>query len=266
MLTKFPFYHGVTRKATVAFGALFSDLFIVTKAKTTGKSEKIVKVPLAFAAKDKYIVKMLQNDASDDKSVQITLPRASFEILGYTYDGTRNLNKVHNIKGQVDGVNVIQYSPVPYDLEFNLYTYTKSTEDNLQLMEQIIPFFKPDLTLSVVMMENPQIKQDIPVILTSITTEDDYDGSLEDRRMIITTYSFTMKLNYYGPLKGLEDNENHFETDGVAPIIKRVLVNVNNNKYTAEVNPFTANPEDIFTIDEKWEITIPRDFDEDLTI
>lgn len=264
MLTKFPFYHGITRKATISFGALFADMFCVTKQ--NGKSEKIVKVPLAYAPKDKYIVKMLQSDVKDNKTLQTTLPRASFEIQAYTFDSQRLLNKAHNLKGVAQGTNVLQYTPVPYDVDFALYTYTKTTEDDLQLMEQILPFFKPDLTLSVVMQEEPRIVQDIPLILNSVTKEDDYDGSFEDRRMIISTYTFTMKLNYYGPLKGLEDNENHFDTDGILPLIKRVIVNVNNNKYTAEINPFEANKDDIFEIDESWVETIPRDFDEDLSI
>ena len=266
MLTKIPFYFGVTRNATVAFGALFSDLFIVNKDKN-GESKKIIKVPLQYSAKDKYVVKMQQSDIDGNKTLQVNLPRASFVILDYSYDPERQLNKVNKMVSMNGDRTVVQYAPSPYNLTFELSTYTKTQEDSMQLMEQIVPFFRPDLTLKVKMMESPEMVQDIPLILNSVVGDDSYDGAFEDSRMIIMTYTFTMKLNYYSPLKGIADPENHFP-DGSEeiPIIKKVYVNVNNNKYTAEVDPFTANKTDVYNILESWTETIPRDFDADKTI
>jgi len=44
------------------------------------------------------------------------------------------------------------------------------------------------------------IKNDLPILLTQIQFEDDYEGDMTTRRAIIWTLSFTMKLNFYGPV------------------------------------------------------------------
>lgn len=254
MLTNVPFYHSTIRNATVAFGGLFSNLHLVTKNKD-GITDKIVKVPIQYANKEKYIVRIMQ-DPKIERNTMVTLPRMSFEISGYQYDPERKLNKIHRINSTRDIALetrefFTQYTPVPYNISWNLYTYTKTTEDNLQLMEQILPFFTPELNLSVKMIKNPEIVQDIPLVLTSVNTADDfYDGSFEDRRMIISTYSFEMKLNIYAPLIGVIDRDNHFAdgNNGGLPIIKKVIVDTNNSRYTAIVDPFEASVADVYNI------------------
>jgi hypothetical protein len=256
MLTKVPFYHAVTRKLVVSFGGLFGNIFIQTKNKDN-KTEKIVKVPLAYANKDKVIVR-LQQDPGLQEDVQILLPRMSFEIVGMSYDASRQLNKIHRTTAITNTRNVFMYAPVPYNVEFNLYTYTKTTEDNLQIMEQIIPYFTPDMNLTIKMMADPPLSQDIPLILNSVNTDDEYDGSFEDRRYIITTYSFTMKAYYYGPLLGSLDPEKHFEDGKQVNVIKTVQATVNNNfKYSAVIDPISANVTDPYNITESWTSTPP---------
>ncbi|HEY9705445.1 MAG TPA: tail sheath stabilizer and completion protein [Allocoleopsis sp.] len=268
MLSKVPFYHGTVRNATIAFAGLFNNIHLVTVNKD-GFQEKIVKVPIQYANKEKYVVRITQ-DPKLERTSSITLPRMSFEITGFQYDAERKLNKIHKIqttRGQAleSREFFAQYTPVPYNISWNLYSYTKTTEDNLQIMEQILPYFGPDLNLTVKMIKNPEINQDIPLILTSVQTSDDmYDGSFEDRRMIITTYSFEMKLNIYAPLLNVIDKENHFGdgTGSGLPIIKKVIVDTNNVRYTAVVDPFEANKSDVHEIIEGFSDT---PFDELIT-
>jgi hypothetical protein len=44
------------------------------------------------------------------------------------------------------------------------------------------------------------VKKDIPVILNSISYEDDYQGDFTTRRAIIYTLDFTCKFYLYGPI------------------------------------------------------------------
>lgn len=97
MLTTVPFYHGTTKKLVIAFGGLFGNIFCRTKDRG-GITQKIVKVPIAFAQKEKFIVR-LQQDPDLAEDMQIVLPRLSFEITGLDYDSPRQLNKIHKIKG-----------------------------------------------------------------------------------------------------------------------------------------------------------------------
>lgn len=257
MLARTPFYHETTKKLVIAFGGLFGNIFCRTRDKT-GTTQKIVKVPIAFAQKEKFIVR-LQQDPGLAEDVQIVLPRLSFEITGLDYDSTRQMNKIHKIKGSTGERAVFSYMPVPYNVSFTLYSFTRTTEDNLQIMEQILPYFTPEMNLSIKMLQAPELSQDIPLTLNSVNTDDQYDGGFEDRRYIITTYSFTMKAFYYGPILGSFDQEQHFDNGPGVTVIKKVVTTVNNNmKYSATIDPFTADSSDIFDVNEDWTAVIPE--------
>ena len=256
MLSKKPFYYSTTRKVIVAFAGLFSNIFCVTKDKS-GVTRKIVNVPIALVNKEKFLVR-LQQDPTLNNDSEILLPRLSFEIVGIDYNSSRQLNKTNKVLSEKDGSTVYSYSPVPYDLTFNLYSYTRTQEDNYQIMEQILPYFTPDMNISIKMMQDPDVIQDCQLILNSISTDDTSDGSFEERRYIISTYSFLLKMSYFGPMFGITDPEGHFDVGSAAEVIKKVVVNLNNTKYTVEVNPFSANATDPYTTPDGWsEITPP---------
>lgn len=251
MLTKIPFYHGITRKLVIAMGGLFGNIYTVNKDQANS-TKKIVKVPISFLSKEKFILR-LQQDPALAQDVEISLPRLSFEIVGYDYDAERQLNKMNRVLGTQGSTATKMYAPVPYNVQFNVYSFTRTMEDNLQIMEQILPYFTPDMNLSIKMMQNPEVIQNVPVILNSVQTDDQYDGGFEDRRYIITTYSFILKTNYYGAILGGTDPENHFESGDPVSVIKKVEIEVNNGvKYTARVDPFDAGKDDDHQVIEGW--------------
>lgn len=257
MITRQPFYHGTTRNLVVGFGGLFGNLHIRNRD-ADGITQKIVKCPISFAQKEKFIVRLMQ-DPGLNEDTQITLPRLSFEITGFDYDQSRQMNKINKVVGTTaDNRIVYNYMPVPYNLTFTLYSYTNTNEDNYQIMEQIVPFFSPDMNLSIKMMADPVLIQDIPLILNSVSTDDSYEGSYEDRRYIITTYMFTMKAYYYAPILGQVDPEKHFDDTDGAVLIKHVQVDVKGmTKYSAIIDPFAANKDDDYDINEGWTIVGP---------
>jgi hypothetical protein len=256
LITSIPFYHGTTRNLVIAFCGLFSNIFLRTRD-ADGVTRKIVNVPISFLSKEKFLVRLMQ-DPGLNEDTMLVLPRLSAELTGITYDQSRQLNKMQKVVSSTPTRAVYYYAPVPYVVSFNLYTYTKTVEDNLQIMEQILPFFAPDMNLSIKMLEEPELLQDIPMMLNSVSTDDQFDGSFETTRTIISTYSFSMKAYYYGPILNSIDLENHFDSSSNAQVIKQVNININNNiKYTAVVNPFEANKDDIYSIDENWVTIVP---------
>ena len=82
--------------------------------------------------------------------------------------------------------------PVPYNLEFELYVLSKNSDDALQIVEQILPFFQTDYTLTVNDMADMGIKRDVPIVLNSISYEDDYEGDFATRRSLIYTLLFVI--------------------------------------------------------------------------
>ena len=197
------FYHETVRNIIVAFGTMFNNLQIVRKD-NSGNITQAMKVPLAYGPKQKWLTR-LDADPSLANSVAITLPRLGFEIGSLTYDSTRKLNRVQKfkkVKSASSDANKLdtQFMPVPYNMDITLYAMAKNSDDALQMVEQILPFFQPDYTLTLNDMADMGIKRDVPIILNSVSYEDNYQGDFESRRAIIYTLAFTLKFYLYGPV------------------------------------------------------------------
>jgi|TARA_B110000285_G_scaffold226152_1_gene285431 hypothetical protein len=195
------FYHETIRKVVVAFGTMFNNIQLVRKD-NTGKIVQSMKVPLAYGPRQKFLVRLAE-DPDLTKQVAVTLPRIGFEIGGLTYDPTRKLNRVQKFKKVTSGSTKkleTQYMPVPYNLDLELYVLAKNSDDALQIVEQILPYFQPDYSITLNDIPEMDSKRDIPIILNSISYEDDYDGDYTSRRSLIYTLNFTAKFYLYGPV------------------------------------------------------------------
>lgn len=197
MLNNTTFYHQITRKVIVAFGSLFSDIKVVRKK--DGVAVQTLEIPISYAPKEKWLVR-IEQDPNLDSNTYTTLPRMSFEITGMNYDSSRKVNRMNYITcGDGNGVSKM-YSPVPYNFDVSLYILTKTQEDALQIVEQILPTFTPEYTLSIKPIPNHDLVMDVPIILNSVSIQDDYDGDFETRRFVTYTLTFTIKGNMYGAI------------------------------------------------------------------
>lgn len=204
MLNNNVYYHGIIRKCIVGFGTLFSDIYIDRREgdSVTGDVVQRLQVPLAYAPKEKWLVR-LDQDPNLDHHTYVSLPRMSFEIIGYNYDPSRKVNRMQQLKcGEGAGSVSTMYSPVPYNLDLSLYILTKTQEDGLQIIEQILPTFTPEYTLTVNVVPDMNVKIDVPIILNSVSVQDDYDGDFQTRRFVTHTLNFQMKMNLFGPISG----------------------------------------------------------------
>jgi hypothetical protein len=162
-----------------------------------------MKVPLAYGPKQKWLSRLTE-DPNLAKKVAVTLPRIGFEISGLSYDATRKQNKIIKSKKVLDGTDNNQlkssYMPVPYNVDFELYVLAKNSDDALQIVEQILPIFQPEYTVTMKEIPELDIIRDVPIVLNSIGYEDDYEGDFTSRRSIVYTLSFTAKYYLYGPV------------------------------------------------------------------
>ena len=198
------FYHQKVRKCVAIFGALFNNLYVVRKV-SSGASISQIKVPLSYAPKEKFLERIRENpDLDNDTKVAIKLPRMSFEITSLAYDATRQLTKVSNFAalGTANTNRQKFYSPVPYTINFQLNIFAKNQDDALQIVEQILPTFNPQysLTIKPFATEFPTFKEDIPIIIQSVSFADDFEGAMEQRRTIVYTLDFEMKVCFYGAI------------------------------------------------------------------
>lgn len=217
-------YHEIFRKTVVAFGTLFNNIEL-------RRTDEVMKVPLAYGPKQKFLARLDQNPDPTNKRVQITLPRISFEINGISYDSSRKVSPTQKIKIAKDNdENKNVFMPVPYNLSFELAIISKNQEDGLQVLEQILPYFQPHYNLPVKLLPDVNETKDVPVVLNSIDYEDDYEGDFSTRRAIIYTLQFTVKTYLYGPV-----------TD--SKVIKKVITD-----YYTDTNTSTAPREVRYTI------------------
>jgi hypothetical protein len=198
------YYFQTMRKYVSLFGTLFDEIFITKENPSTGHLEQVVKVPVTYAAKEKMLTRVQQEPDLNRGSATPTLPLISFEMTNINYDGSRKLITTNRIvKSATGDPNNLkyQYNPVPYNFGFRLYVYVKNAEDGTKIIEQILPYFTPDFTVSVNLIPDMNVTMDIPIIMNSISQEDSYEGGFAERRAIVWTLDFTLKGYIYGPIK-----------------------------------------------------------------
>ena len=242
MLSNQYYYHALLRKYVVYFGSLFNDIVI---ERSDGNDQLIqsITVPISYGPKQKFIAR-LEQDPDATREVAITLPRLSFEIKNIEYDQTRKLNAQQKIV-KSNSVNSSEYkytyTPVPYNITFELSVYSKNVEDGLQIVEQIVPFFAPEWTNQLILIPEMDIRMDVPVVLRGIRMDDRYEGTMETPRYIISTLTFIMKGYLYGPVRN-------------SGIIKRVTTNIMEDAYPIVYNynslQITSNTDPAFEVGE----------------
>ena len=196
------FYFNTIRKYVILFGTLFNDI-VIFRQHDSGSPQAAIRVPLTYAPKDKMIVR-IENDPNIDRPFSTLLPRMSFEMTGFQYDGTRKLQTVNKVaKQDASNPNLMkyQYNPVPYNIDFSLQIYVKNAEDGTRIVEQILPFFTPAWTTTINLIPELDITMDIPIIIKRVSQSDSYDGDFTKRRMLVWTLDFTLKGYFYGPVK-----------------------------------------------------------------
>ena len=192
------FYHQIIRKTVIAFGTLFNDIH-VQHDDGAGNVISDIKVPIAYGPRQKFLARITQQ-AELNKATQITLPRMSFEITNISYDSARKAGITQTFKAidSEDGDKMKKvFMPVPYNLGFDLNILVKTQDDGLQILEQILPFFQPSFNISIDLVKSIGEKRDIPMVLTNIAQQDDYEGDFSTRRALIYTLSFTAKTFFF---------------------------------------------------------------------
>ena len=111
---------------------------------------------------------------------------------------------------------------------------SKLSDDALQILEQIVPYFQPSFNITINLIDSIGEKKDIPIVLESINQSDQYEGSFETRRTIVYTLGFTAKTYLFGPVADSPDG-----------LIKKVDVDYygsTNIKTAKRVQRYSATP------------------------
>jgi len=246
------FYWSTIRKSIVAFGTMFNNITIDRKDDDSSVVQTI-RVPLSYAPKQKFLARIQQAPNPDTQTrFEVVLPRMSFEMTGIVHDPSRKIapTQQNRVTNTTTDTLTRQYAPAPYNINVALFLYARNQNDALQVIEQILPYFNPDYNLKLKAVPELNISHDLPIILNNITYEDQYEGSLIDRRMIIWTLTFEMKLNFFGP----SQKQSIIKT-ATATTYNDLGLTQKQLTYNVSVDPTTAKPGD--------DIDFIETFDED---
>lgn len=182
----------------VSFGTMFNNLRLVRYDRTGTIEIERITVPLAYANKEKFY-KRIQTDPELTKEVALTLPRMGFNLDSITYDPLRKTS-LYNSQFAANSSNLKSLQATPYNFDFTLSVYVKTVEDGTQIIEQILPYFNPDYTLSININGFPNNQIDVPIVLNSVNQNVQADGFPDDTRVLTWDLSFTVKGYMYGPI------------------------------------------------------------------
>lgn len=198
------FYHETIRRVLYAFGTLFNNIYIKHK-NDEGEVVSTIRVPIAYGPTQKFLAR-LEQSPDLNKPIQITLPRMSMEIVNMKYDSSRQTTATEIFKAN-DSNNKLRtgYLPVAYTLFLELGIFTKLEDDMFQIIEQIVPFFRPSYAVSVILLDEIQEKRDIYFNLDDIIMSDDYEGNFDKRRSLIWTLKFSADIYFFIPISGSDD-------------------------------------------------------------
>ena len=262
------FYNETIRNTVVGFGSLFNEIYVVRKDNNGNETSRF-KVPITYAPKEKFI-RMLDEYSSlkgteNERDISTILPRIGFNIEAVNYDAERKRNTLSKRYTASANSNQIktEYAEVPYAIDFFLTVASRTMEDGLQILEQILAYFTPEFTVTMNFTDSRN-RIDVPIVLSSVASEIDFEGDSSTQRSITFNLAFTARTYVYGPIKeskiitkvdttffnadfDAQGNISSSMTGGAAgqhkkaPALARIIAGVTGpNGITSDINDYTG--------------------------
>jgi hypothetical protein len=202
------FYHKTIRRATAVFGTLFNNITIKNTHSQTGAVLRETKVPIAYGPKSKWLERIkTANDLDDAEKVAIQLPRLGFYITSLTYSPEtatsmlqRPAHKVNNVDSALSRSASRSYNSTPYQISMQLSIISNRQDELFQIIEQIVPYFRPTFYVTVKQTDDYTATWDMPITLTSTVPIDSFESDFLTRREIVWDLDFEILVRFYGPI------------------------------------------------------------------
>lgn len=196
------FYHKSIKKVIATFGSLFSDVTV-----ETGKGN-IIKVPIHYAQKQKFVEVLAHNEDLRNTRKDVALPIMGFEIVNYAYapeQMTNHLNVQHKTVANPGADKVeFMFSSIPYNIGIELYLATSTVDEMYQVIEQIIPFFAPQLTVTIRDKDLFNLKTNITFDMTAISQDIQNENEFDQKRTIMCNFSFIAHTKFHSNPRSIQ--------------------------------------------------------------
>lgn len=208
------FYHELFRKSVIAFANVFNNIIIKRQRFPGTPDQQIIEslsVPIQYGSYEKFLARIATAPTDVRQQTEWSLPRIAFNITGLTYDGSRKVVPTQFMKSLPDSEKTDekkqykQYMPIPYNLQMSLDIIAKTQSDGFQILEQILAFLHPTISVSIEVIEDTREERDIIIQLDNIQYVDDFEGAITERGTLIWTLNFTVKTYIFGPIDTQKD-------------------------------------------------------------
>ena len=196
MLAGQSFYHDTVRRHVVAFTDVFSDLAVVRRNDEDEVVQRLV-VPVVYGPRRHWFARQ-EADPDLRKPDSIVLPRIGFEFTAFSYDPSRRLQRTIQNVSAGDDQFLSQFSPSPWNINVFMSIGTRNQDDGLQIIEQILPYFGPELTVAVNIIPQMGITMNVPVVLLGVSHDNVYEGTVGDNEINVWNLDFIIKTHLYG--------------------------------------------------------------------
>ena len=198
------YYPKTIRNITIAFTDLFNDL-VVKRLNDSGIVEKEIEVPIKFGPVNKF--QQIIKETESGKQYYVSLPSLAVTLDGMTYasdrvTGAYEERYFHDADVGLDNLTdfITDVQPTPYDYSYTLHVLSESMDDFSQIMENILPYFNPELTLRVKEFDFLNWERDLEVVQNGITTEFLEPQAENEKRYVNGSISFIVKGYMYRPV------------------------------------------------------------------
>lgn len=190
-----------SRTYTLSLLNYFSNFKHYVKKENGDLGEK--NIPIQFGNYEKSIA-LEDIEGDPDFSNWNIVPRMILSFEGMNKAVDRTLNKDHKLSMKIneDGIDILRYTlnSVPYDFEFKLLIQTRGMNEAFQIVEQILPHFRPSLPLEI--KEFPLFeeltKTQLLISDPSFEINEDFEDS--DINIINISFDLTLRGNLYLPI------------------------------------------------------------------
>jgi len=217
------YYPRVIERVTTAIIDVFNDIRI-NRFDDDGNVSKIIDVPIVHHY-NKNFAQFIRN-TSKIKESQHQIPIMGLRLSGMSRDSNRTTqqNYVRTVYDKNRNISLRDRRPSTWKISFTLTLYAENLIDFSQMVENILTYFDPTITLAITEFESVNIERDIILTLEDGISFDFVD---EVSREEIQYYQTELKLTATAPL---------YPPVSAAAIIKHISQNIKmNNRPVGEI-------------------------------
>jgi hypothetical protein len=190
------FFFNVFRRTLIQFLDAFNNIKIARYSEDGSTIDRLIEVPVKHSIKEKVYYWL--NERKDDEM----LPMITAYVNSIDWDTNRTVNGFYQFctGDDTDETVVKTYlHPCPYNLGITMNIWALHFVDMDQIIEQILPFFCPNIFIRV-NLEEIDVSYDVKVIFRSATPEVSHEIADMEYRVLSYSLDFEAQAWFFKPI------------------------------------------------------------------